>query len=129
MKVVYRWIEEDDLLGLAVNRLVRILPFSLLAHAEGAICLEPGQNQDAVWPAYEEGLTAFQQGDYEKAQRCFEGVSKRAVSEGLRRKGLYGLACTRLLVAQTAEDYQAALHLWGLWNQLASPELGDEDPV
>jgi hypothetical protein len=128
MKVVKRWIEDGScwVLPLIVWCGFFLLACSPMPKAQSA--MEPHQNHDAVWPAYEEGLTAFQRGDYERAQRCFEGVSKHAVSEGLRRKGLYGLACTRLLVAQTAEEYQAALHLWGLWNQLGSPELGEEDP-
>ncbi|HAA02011.1 MAG TPA: hypothetical protein DCZ69_11165 [Syntrophobacteraceae bacterium] len=89
---------------------------------------EPGQNDEAARRQWDEGMTAFQQGDYETAQRCFEVVSKRAVNEGIRRKALYALACTRLLLAQTEADYQAALHLWGLWNQLAPAKLSEEDP-
>jgi hypothetical protein len=90
--------------------------------------LELGQNEDAARRDWQEGMAAFQQGDYEKAQRCFETVGKREASEGLRRKALYSLACTRLLLAQTAEDYQAALRLWELWNQLSPAQLREEDP-
>ena len=85
-------------------------------------------NHDAAWNAWEEGLAAFQRGDYRTAQKYFEGVSKRALDETLRRKGLYGLACTRLVVAQTPDEYNAALNLWELWNQMAPPELVGEDP-
>ena len=85
-------------------------------------------NHDAAWNAWEEGFAAFQRGDYQTAQKYFEEVSKRARNETLRRKGLYGLACTRLVVAQTPDEYNAALNLWELWVQMASPELVCEDP-
>jgi hypothetical protein len=90
--------------------------------------LELGHSEDAARRDWQEGMAVFQQGDYVKAQRCFEMVSEREVSEGLRRKALYSLACTRLLLAQTAEDYQAALQFWELWNQLTPAQLGEEDP-
>jgi hypothetical protein len=94
--------------------------------------VQPGQestlNHDAAWNAWEEGWAAFQRGDYRAAQKHFEEVSKRALNETLRRKGLYGLACTRLVAAQTSEEYNAALNLWELWIQMVPPELVDEDP-
>jgi len=105
------------------------LNLSACAHIPGVQpARELSQNHESVWHDWEEGLAAFQRGDYQGAQRYFEVVSKRALNEDLRRKGLYGLVCTRLLVAQTADDYNAALNLWELWIRLAPPELVDEDP-
>ena len=89
---------------------------------------ESNLNQDAAWNAWEEGLAAFQRGDYRSAQKHFEAVSTRALNATLRRKGLYGLVCTRLVVAQTPEEYNAALNLWELWVQMAPSELVEEDP-
>ena len=90
--------------------------------------LESSQNEDLARRDWQVGMAAFQQGDYAKAEWYFDMVSKRDVSEGLRRKALYSLACTRLLMAQTPEDYQAALYLWELWNQMTPEQLRDEDP-
>jgi len=90
--------------------------------------LEPSQNEDIARRDWQVGVAAFQQRDYAKAEWCFDMVSKRDVSEGLRRKALYSLACTRLLLAQTPDEFQAALHLWELWNQLTPEQLREEDP-
>ncbi len=97
-----------------------------LPRAESA--REPSRTQDTAGHDLELGLAAFRRGDYPEAQHYFEGVSKHAVDEDVRRKALYGLACTRLVVARTADDYKAAMNLWQLWNQLAPPEMIDEDP-
>jgi hypothetical protein len=105
------------------------LTLSACAHIPGdQPARDQSQNHESVWHDWEEGMAAFQRGDYQGAQRYFEVVSKRALNEDLRRKGLYGLVCTRLLMAQTADDYNAALNLWGLWIRLAPSELVDEDP-
>lgn len=75
----------------------------------------------------QEAVDHFKSADYQKALALFEEVSRTAQSEPVRRKALYAQGCTRLITAQSAEEYSSALALWQSWSRLA-PLGGDEDP-
>lgn len=75
----------------------------------------------------EEAMAYFRKAEYGQALAIFEDLSRTATDEPLRRKALYAQGCTRLILAQTAEDYSSALALWQSWSRLAPPG-DDEDP-
>lgn len=75
----------------------------------------------------QEGMDCFKRGDYPQALAVFEALSRASIDESVRRKALYAQGCTRLITAQTAEEYTAALAVWQSWSRLAPPG-DDEDP-
>ncbi|MHC1743416.1 MAG: hypothetical protein AB9873_10345 [Syntrophobacteraceae bacterium] len=75
----------------------------------------------------QEGMDLFRRADYPQALAVFEDLSRTAKNERVRRKALYAQGCTKLITAQTAEEYAAALALWQSWSRLAPP-CDDEDP-
>ncbi len=76
---------------------------------------------------WQEGLQAFREGDFDKALVLFEVLSESAQSEVLSRKALFALAATRLVVAQTPEEFGEALATWECWDQHFPYPIEDED--
>ena len=74
------------------------------------------------------GNEAFQNGDYQKALEIYSILSQLADNAKTRRKALYGLACTRLILSENTKDLDEAIVLWDAWSQLVPPEIVDEDP-
>jgi hypothetical protein len=79
-------------------------------------------------PSWAEGLLAFEREDYQEAANIFGALSKSATTGELRRKALYALACTRLMMAQNRDEIDVAWNLLELWSQTAPVEMNDEDP-
>jgi len=75
-----------------------------------------------------QGAEAFRNGAYEIAIEIYSGLSQLAEDEKARRKALYGLACTKLVMAETANDLNESIILWDTWSQLLPPVTEDEDP-
>ncbi|MCU0586864.1 MAG: hypothetical protein MUF52_01800 [Syntrophobacteraceae bacterium] len=84
---------------------------------------------DAVVDAklWEAGMLKFRAGDYDDALIDFDALRSSAQSERYARLGAYASACMRLILAQSAEDFQEALKLWESWSQGVSSQES-EDP-
>jgi hypothetical protein len=78
--------------------------------------------------AWQEGLQAFEDGEYEKARALFEVLTENAEPEGLSRKAFFALATTRLVLAQSPEEFNQALATWECWSQQFPHAVADEDP-
>jgi hypothetical protein len=76
----------------------------------------------------EEGMQAFDDGDFEKARVVFEVLTETTESDGLRRKALFALASTRLIQAQTPDEFNEAMSIWLCWNRQLPNDLKEEDP-
>ncbi len=74
------------------------------------------------------GHEAFQNEDYPKALEIYQRLSQIADNAEIRRKALYGLACTRLILSERTKDLHEAIILWDTWSRLVPSELADEDP-
>lgn len=74
------------------------------------------------------GLQFFELGDIQKASEIFQNLSNDSDNDHIRRKALYGLACTKLILAQNQEQFNDAFALWENWSKLRGPRLGNEDP-
>ncbi|MFO7559225.1 MAG: tetratricopeptide repeat protein [Desulfobacterales bacterium] len=74
------------------------------------------------------GHEAFQNEDYPKALEIYQRLSQLAGNAEIRRKALYGLACTRLILSENRKDLDEAIILWDAWSRIAPSELADEDP-
>jgi hypothetical protein len=96
----------------------------------------PPQKQDAVsqpsptaLKRYRQAVAAYQAEEYAVADKRFTDLRKRNMDKGLDRMALYGLACTRLMLAETPKDYQKALALWENWVQLTQEDYHRESPM
>jgi len=87
------------------------------------------QNYNAEAITLERGNLAFQNKDYEKALEIYRMLSQLARNEEIRRKALYGLACTRLLLSESPEELSESIILWDVWSQLESQETKDGYPI
>lgn len=77
---------------------------------------------------WEEAMAAFQGGDYDRASAIFEILTELAQSDEVYRMSLYGFAVTRLILAQTPEDFRDAVALWKCWSEQPAVPAEEEDP-
>lgn len=75
-----------------------------------------------------DAVTAFRAQDYATAHDLFEHLSHEAEDRALRRQALYGLACVRLLQAQSPEEARRALNVWSIWEEQSFIHFAVEDP-
>ncbi len=78
---------------------------------------------------YQVAVQLYREGDYKAAGQCFNTVHQTTTDSDLRRMALYGLACSRLMTAETSEDYRQGLQLWYQWVEDASANARDETPL
>jgi len=78
--------------------------------------------------ALQRGNEAFQNEDYQNAFETYRMLSHLAKDSTIRRKALYGLACTMLILSEKPKDLDDAIILWDTWSQLVPREIVDEDP-
>ena len=64
--------------------------------------------------AYQEGISTFQQQQYEAAIQAFT-FAEASVHPGLRRRATYGKACAQLALADSTKAWSQALALWEAW--------------
>ena len=83
---------------------------------------------DADLATLQHGDTAFREGNYQKAIEIYSILSQIAKNKTTRRKALYGLACTKLVLAETPAERNEAIILWDAWSELAPSEMPAEDP-
>lgn len=78
--------------------------------------------------ALQKAAKAFDSGDYLKARTGFEMLSNLAKNSDIRRQALYGLASTRLVLADSKEAFDCAMAAWEQWAAVAGSSKGMEDP-
>ena len=78
--------------------------------------------------AWEEGLRAFEHGDYAESAITFRMLSESAQSGDICRKALYAFASVRLVLAKTPEEYLEAVSAWERWCSQIRSGLEGEDP-
>jgi hypothetical protein len=77
---------------------------------------------------WEEGMQAFRDGDYEKARVLFEAISEHTETEDLSRRACFALSATRLVLAQTPQEFSEAMAAWACWSRQMPQGLVEEDP-
>lgn len=76
---------------------------------------------------WDEGLRKFRVGDFDGALIDFDTLKSAAQNERYARMAAYASACTRLILAQTSEEFNEAMKLWVSWSD--GEVLADtEDP-
>jgi hypothetical protein len=77
----------------------------------------------------ESGLAAIKKAQYAEAEVLLQKLSDTSGSQLIRRQALYGLAVTRLMMANSNEQFQEALLTWRKWRQSDFREATGEDPA
>ncbi len=116
------------ILLLACPVLVFIFLFAACAWAAGEKVPDPASfRREVEQQAWDEAMKAFDAGDYARARITFDVLSDSSESLEMRRKALFALAASKLMLAQTPEEYADAVSIWERWSsQITS--LEGEDP-
>ncbi|KJS32896.1 MAG: hypothetical protein VR64_05040 [Desulfatitalea sp. BRH_c12] len=64
---------------------------------------------------YAEALNAYRAQDYATSARHFATLREQAAGDDVARVALYGIACSRLMSAETIKEYRDAMALWDRW--------------
>jgi TolA-binding protein len=78
---------------------------------------------------YRQAVTAYQANEYDLAARRFEDIQNRTRDRNMARKAMFGLACARLMSAETPQQYHEAVALLESWMQEAPTDFEKENPV
>jgi hypothetical protein len=89
---------------------------------------EKQQTREAEEAYFQEGVMAFERGDYSDASKHFEKLTHTSKNDEIRRKALYGAACIELLEARDAQQISAAMVHWNLWSRTRPINAKVEDP-
>lgn len=76
----------------------------------------------------EEAYCRYEIGDFENAAVLFEQLSGDSEDSGIRQRALYGLACSRLVLAENDEALDLAIRIWNMWSLSCPDNLADHDP-
>lgn len=75
----------------------------------------------------DEGRRLFFEGDYSAAAAVFNEVQEAGDADVMRR-ALYGLACSRFMLADSRQEYLDAVNTFELWQEASSSFTDLEDP-
>jgi hypothetical protein len=77
--------------------------------------------------SWEAGMRKFRANDLDNALIDFDLLKQTAQSERYARMASYASACTRLVLAQTTEEFSEAMKQWAVWSD-GIPSDETEDP-
>jgi|WetSurMetagenome_2_1015567.scaffolds.fasta_scaffold01689_10 hypothetical protein len=125
------WNIHSDRLYCSCLMLVLIVGLGLSACTTVPKPHPPEENlvhRESELKAWKEGMQAFDDGDYEKAWVVFEVLTESAETESMRSNAFFALASTRLVLAQTPEEFNEAMSVWACWSRQIPDEVREEDP-
>jgi hypothetical protein len=84
---------------------------------------------DDPTPDYEvrelrKGEEAFFQGEYQKAERLFSAISINSGNKEYQNYALYGIACSKMITAENAEEFKNAIELLESWKYVRQELAG-----
>lgn len=79
--------------------------------------------------AYQDAVDVYNARDYKKSAHQFETIRETTANPKMSRMALYGLACSRLMSADSPDEYQQALSLWDTWLKCAPRQSSSENPI
>lgn len=87
-----------------------------------------GQNPSGQLQArLDEGNRLFSEGDYSAAEVVYQELQETGNQEVIR-PALYGLACSRFMLAENKQEYLEAIEVLELWQRISPGALDEEDP-
>ena len=98
-----------------------------LAAGEKSTCAE-SIRRDVEQEALADAMKAFNAGDYKRAKIGFEMVSESTQNPEIARQALFGLSSVKLVLANTADEYEDAISSWERWTGQVNSWQGCEDP-
>ena len=78
--------------------------------------------------ALEEAYQRFDTGDFENASAIFEQLCKDAGESDIRNRALYGLACSRLILAEDDDAMDEAFRFWNTWSYMQTQQAVNSEP-
>lgn len=88
--------------------------------------------KDTLQAQLDEGRRLFRAGDFSAAEEIFSNLQNTGIQTNGRphmaRQVLYGLACTRLMLAENRAEYLEAVRLLDKWRRISPVSLEPEDP-
>ncbi len=123
--------------NLALRKLLFFVPllFFLIAASAPSLAADgcnpdsaPAIRRDVEMDTLKDAVKAFESGHYEKAQTGFEMLKNEAKNSDIRRSALFGLAATRLVLADNKDEYDRAVTTWKKWADEVKSCRGLEDP-
>jgi hypothetical protein len=90
----------------------------------------PWQDSDDGWELLDhldEGNRLFMAGDYSAAAAIYENLKETGDQEVIR-PALYGLACSRFMMAGNRQEYLDAIEVFELWQRISPATPKQEDP-
>ncbi len=95
----------------------------------GPTSMEPGLAPGEA-NRYGEAVTDYKAKAYDQSAQKFIALREQTANPVMARMALYGLACTRLMQANTPQAYQDAIALWNTWVESAPKKKPEyEDPA
>ena len=85
---------------------------------------EPGPGENQLNAA----LAVYRSGNYDKAEALFNQLLLSTDDDDVARQALYGLACARIMLADSSARYREAYGLWQTWYGLPAQIPLWEDP-
>jgi hypothetical protein len=76
---------------------------------------------------YNQAVAAYMDKQYESAAEQFEAIRQQTTNKRFALMALYGLACSRLMAADSPQEYHEALILWDNWIQHVPDTCAYED--
>lgn len=102
--------------------------FSFCLAAEPKLTTAEVIRREVEQQTLKEAEKAFDAHQYEKAKIGFEMLSDMAKNADIRRQALFGLASVKLVLANTADEYNDAVADWEKWSREVKSWKGCEDP-
>jgi len=78
---------------------------------------------------YNQAVDAYMDKQYRLAAERFEAIRQQTPDKRFALMALYGAACSRLMAANTPQEYDDALVLWDKWVKHVPSQYGYEDPT
>jgi hypothetical protein len=73
------------------------------------------QPSSEVMKQYRQGVALYEQKQYVDAAERFDAIRQQTTDKHFALMALYGQACSRLMAANTPQEYSDALALWDRW--------------
>ena len=110
-----------------------ILGISSLSGCRDSWPFTPPEVESVPSPAemkqYRQAISAYHQERYTEAVKSFEQIRSKTRDKRFALMALYGLASSKLMAAETPEEYNNALLLWRRWVDNAPGKFEYEDPT